>query len=78
MNLILLFKDDFIDENKVRLEGRRLRHILEVHRPAKGDELRVGLAGGLTGPGRITSITGDSLEMEVSLTRRRLLHFPLP
>ena len=68
MNLILLFKDDFIDENNVRLEGRRLRHILEVHRPVKGDELRVGLEGGLTGPGRITSITTDSLKMEVSLT----------
>jgi RsmE family RNA methyltransferase len=68
MNLILLFKDDFIDENKVRLEGRRLRHILEVHRPTKGDELRVGLAGDLAGIGFITSITGAALEMEVSLT----------
>jgi 16S rRNA (uracil1498-N3)-methyltransferase len=67
MNLILLFKDDFSDENKVRLEGRRLRHILEVHRPAQGDELRVGLEGGLTGSGRIISITAASLEMEVSL-----------
>ncbi len=68
MNLILLFNDDFIDENKVRLEGRRLRHILEVHRPAVNDELRVGLAGGFTGPGRITSITEDSLEMDVTFT----------
>jgi len=77
MNLILLFKDDFIDENKVRLEGRRLRHILEVHRPVKGDELRVGLAGGLTGPGRITSITGDALEMEVTLINRPPASLPL-
>ncbi len=77
MNLILLFKDDFVDENKVRLEGRRLRHILEVHRPVKGDELRVGLAGGLTGPGRITSITADSLEMEVTLINRPPASLPL-
>ncbi len=76
MNLILLFKDDFIDENKVRLEGRRLRHILGVHRPVIGDELRVGLEGGLTGPGRITSITDASLEMDVTLTS--LPPAPLP
>lgn len=77
MNLILLFKDDFIDENKVRLEGRRLRHILEVHRPTKRDELRVGLAGGLAGIGYITSITGDSLDMEVALTSRPPAPLPL-
>ena len=67
MNLILLFNDDFIDENKVRLEGRRLRHILEVHRPVKGDKLRVGLTGGLVGSGCITSLNDISLEMDVSL-----------
>ena len=76
MNLILLFNDDFIDENKVRLEGRRLKHILEVHRVATGDELRVGLAGGPIGKGCITFLNNTSLEMDVSL-----IHpppFPLP
>lgn len=67
MNLILLFKDDFIDENKVRLEGRRFRHILDVHRPVKGDELRVGLSGGLIGTGGISLLNDTSLEMDVSL-----------
>jgi len=77
MNLILLFKDDFVGENKVRLEGRRLRHMLEVCRPVKGDELRVGLAGGLTGAGRITSLTAVSLEMEVGLTEDPPAGLPL-
>lgn len=67
MNLILLFNDDFIDKNKVRLGGRRLRHVLEVHRPEKGDELRVGLAGGPVGTGCIISLDKNSLEMDVSL-----------
>jgi 16S rRNA (uracil1498-N3)-methyltransferase len=67
MNLILLFQDDFTNGNKVRLDGRRFRHILEVHRPAKGDELRVGLAGGLIGTGRIAAMDATSLEMEVAL-----------
>lgn len=67
MNLILLFKDDYIDNQKVRLEDRRLRHILEVHRATVGDELRVGLSGGLIGTGCITSLNNTSLEMDVSL-----------
>lgn len=67
MNLILLFKDDFIGGNKVRLEGRRFMHILEVLRPAVGAELRVGLAGVLVGSGCITSLNDTSLEMDISL-----------
>ena len=67
MNLILLFKDDFINENKVRLEGRRLKHILEVHRVAPGEKLRVGLSGGLIGTGCITFLNNTSLEMDISL-----------
>jgi 16S rRNA (uracil1498-N3)-methyltransferase len=67
VNLILLFKDDFIDENKVRLEGRRLKHILEVHRVASGEKLRVGLSGGFIGTGCVTCLNDTSLEMDVSL-----------
>lgn len=69
MNLVLLFNEDFIDSRRVRLEGRRFMHILEVHRVAIGDELRVGLAGGLIGSGRITAVNDRSLEMDVSLTQ---------
>lgn len=68
MNLLLLFKEDFInDTDRIRLDGRRFRHVLDVHRPAVGDELRVGLVGGLTGTGRITLLKDTSLEMDVSL-----------
>lgn len=73
MNLVLLFNDDFIDNNKVQLAGRRLRHIREVHRVSAGDELRVGLSGGLIGTGRITSLKTSSLEMDVTL-----VHAPPP
>jgi len=77
MNLILLFKDDFIDTRRVRLEGRRYTHILEVHRVAMGDELRVGLAGELIGSGRITSLNDSSLEMDVSLIQAPLAAVPV-
>lgn len=70
MNLILLFPEDVIDSTGlVRLRGRRLRHVLEVHRAATGDELRVGLIGGAVGSGRVLLLTPDVLEMEIRLDR---------
>jgi RsmE family RNA methyltransferase len=68
MNLILLLPDDGIGcDGRVRLRGRRLAHVLEVHRAAEGDELRVGLLGGAIGTGRVLQLTPDLLEMEVRL-----------
>lgn len=68
MNLILLFQEDFIDENKVSLKGRRLNHVLSVHRAQLGDTLKIGIVNGKIGTGLITSLTTDALEMEVKLT----------
>lgn len=68
MNLILLFPEDGLDgAGRVRLRGRRLRHVREVHRAAAGDELRVGLVGGGVGVGRVLLLTPDVLEMQVRL-----------
>lgn len=67
MNLILLDNDDFVSADSVRLTGRRLKHILEVHRPAIGDTLTVGRLGGLVGKGRITAATDAAVEMDVAL-----------
>jgi 16S rRNA (uracil1498-N3)-methyltransferase len=69
MNLILLHHDDFIDAARVRLTGRRFRHVLEVHRAAAGDELTVGVAGGRMGRGRVVRLDADALEMDVTLDR---------
>jgi len=70
MNLILLLPEDGIDgAGRVRLRGRRLGHVLDVHRAAVGDELRVGLLGGDIGIGRVLLLTPDVLEMEVRLDR---------
>ena len=76
MNLILLEPEDFCSRpaaapagggERVRLGGRRLRHVLEVHRAAVGDELCVGLLGGRIGTGVVTGIGPELLEMEVRL-----------
>ncbi len=68
MNLILLFPDDFITpKTRVRLNDRRYVHIRDIHRAKTGDELSVGLIGDRIGTGKITALTGDGLEMDVSL-----------
>jgi RsmE family RNA methyltransferase len=67
MNLILVFEEDFVGPQRVRLDGRRLQHVLAVHRARVGDELRVGLANAQLGAGLIASLSSDVLEMEVRL-----------
>lgn len=77
MNLILLFEDDFIAADRVRLHGRRLEHVAAVHRAAVGDELTVGVAGGRIGRGTVQHIDGDALELQVSLDRDPPAPLPL-
>ncbi len=68
MNMILLFREDFIDGgSRVRIEGRRLKHVLEVHRASPGDDLCVGMLGGEIGRGKIICLDREHLEMDVRL-----------
>jgi 16S rRNA (uracil1498-N3)-methyltransferase len=77
MNLILLFAADFIDATRVRLAGRRLAHVVTVHRAAVGAELTVGVEGGRVGRGRVVRLDGEALEMEVALEREPPAPLPL-
>jgi RsmE family RNA methyltransferase len=67
VNLILLFPDDFLDDQRVRLTGRRREHVMHVHRAAVGDALIVGIAGGRIGTGEVTRIGEEALEMRVAM-----------
>ncbi len=49
------------------MQGRRLKHVTEVHRAQAGDELCVGVLGGRIGIGRVTQLDPAVLEMEVRL-----------
>ena len=70
MNLIILSKNDFIeDTERVHIQDHRSTHILDVNRPSVGDELRIGLINGNIGCGRITHIEEDKIEMDVVLDR---------
>ena len=66
MNLILLFPSDFIASSVVRLSGRRFNHVCDILKPVVNDELVVGLEGGNTGIGRVTSVDPEELVLEVS------------
>ena len=77
MNLILLHDDDFSSETLVSLSGRRLQHVLEVHRAEVGDSLRVGKLDGLMGEGRVLSLTSARLELEVRLDQPPPAALPL-
>ncbi|MDP2157438.1 MAG: 16S rRNA (uracil(1498)-N(3))-methyltransferase [Nitrospirota bacterium] len=67
MNLILLSEDDFTGQNCVQLQGRRLKHVIEVHKASVGDSLTVGLRNGPLGKGTITSLTPDAVTLELQL-----------
>jgi 16S rRNA (uracil1498-N3)-methyltransferase len=78
MNLILLFQEDFIDNTDiVRLQGRRLKHVLEVHHASVGDELCVGVLNGQIGLGKVTLLSQTILEMNVRLERAPPLALPM-
>lgn len=67
MNLLLLLPEDFLGERRVRLSGRRLAHVRDVHKLGEGDELRVGLLDGPKGSGRILRIDREALDLDVDL-----------
>ncbi len=78
MNLILLFPDDFIEgTSRVRFAGRRLRHVLEVHRAEVGDELYVGMLNDKIGTGKVVLLNEGVLEMEVRLEQTPPSKLPL-
>ena len=67
MNLLLLEDDDFVATDRVQLSGRRLKHLLEVHRAEAGDSLRVGRLNGLMGTGQLLSLDAERAELSVTL-----------
>lgn len=76
MNLILLEHDDFIDDCRVRLHGRRHEHACEVLKVTRGKLLQVGLLNGRIGTGTVVAVNRESVELEVEL--RQAPPAPLP
>lgn len=70
MNLIIIEKNDFINETTVRLKERRLEHIRTVHKAEVDDSLRVGELEGLMGTGIVIDINNEFIDLKVSLTEK--------
>ena len=77
MNLLLLEDDDFVAADRVQLSGRRLKHLLEVHRAEAGDSLRVGRLNGLMGTGQLLSLDDQRAELSLTLDQTPPSKLPL-
>lgn len=77
MNLLLLEDADFVGVDRVRLSGRRLKHLHEVNRAEAGDRLRVGRLGGLMGEGQLLSLDAEQAELQVCLDQPPPAKLPL-
>jgi 16S rRNA (uracil1498-N3)-methyltransferase len=69
LNVLLFDAKDEIAPGRVRVGGRRLRHVREILRAEPGDELVLGRLGGRLGRGRVAALGPDALELEVTLDR---------
>lgn len=69
MNLLLLEDGDFVAADRVRLSGRRLTHLNEVHRAENGDTLRVGRLGGQMGRGQLLQLDASGAELQVAFNQ---------
>ncbi len=67
MNLILLEHKDFIDDDIVRIKGRRFLHLKTVNRIREGDTLVCGRLNGNMGRGRVTRLSGRDCRLTVCL-----------
>ncbi|MGE0268414.1 MAG: 16S rRNA (uracil(1498)-N(3))-methyltransferase [Candidatus Omnitrophota bacterium] len=70
MNLILIDKNDKVEENKVILRGRRLKHILEILKSVPGDLLTAGRLNGLVGTAEVVNISEESVELDLKLDKQ--------
>jgi RsmE family RNA methyltransferase len=68
MNLLLFSDIDRLEPNTIQVTDRRLRHLIEVHRAAVGDSLRVGEVGGKMGRGELLSLDKLQATIAFSLT----------
>jgi len=77
MNLALLFEEDFVAPDRVRLRGRRLEHLKTVLKAGTGHRIPVGRVDGLIGHGEVLSLTDTEAELQVTLNQQPPPALPL-
>lgn len=69
MNLLLLFPQDFIAADRVKLTDHRLQHLLSVKKVKVNEQLIVGLLNEQTGQGTVVAVNEHSIELLISLDK---------
>jgi len=69
MNLLLLDSDELDGDGRVRLGGRRARHLVEVLEVAPGQSLRAGIRRGSLGEAIVSEVDGAEVEVVYRATR---------
>jgi len=77
MNLILLFDADFVSPNRVRLTGRRFKHMQDILKVRQNQSLTVGKINGLMGTGTLLDKESDAVELEIQLNQKPPQALPL-
>jgi len=72
MNLILVHPEELCDNQHpnqaiVTLSDRRFQHIATIHKPQKGDTLRVGILNGKLGSATVKMLSNKSITLELNL-----------
>ena len=70
MNLLLIEATDYIDTHQVRITGRRLAHIRDVHQIEVGQSLRAGELNGLIGTAELQSIGEQEAIFNLTLSEQ--------
>ena len=77
MNLILLYKTDFVSSDTVFLTGQRFEHLRKILRVEQGTCVKVGLLNGLLGTGEVIELNCDNIKLRVKLTDKAPEALPL-
>lgn len=67
MNIVLLDSCDWINDQHVRLTGRRAHHLTTIIKVTSGDSVRVGQRNGLCGHGTVLAVENDAVDLSVVL-----------
>lgn len=77
MNLALLFEEDFISQDQVRLTGRRREHLVTIVKATEGDSIPVGRVDGRIGFGKVLQQTDSYIDLQVSFNQAPPRALPL-
>ncbi len=77
MNLLLFTEQDRTEGGLLRITGRRLQHLLQVHGKTSGEQVKIGELNGLMGSALIVSIDENAAVLDPQLEQAPPKKLPL-